>query len=145
MAGIAGGAEVIATPECEIEPQEVADRVRAAYTRGKTHALVVVAEGAKHGAEALMGYFAAHRDSIGFGLRVTTLGHVVRGGVPTAFDRVLATRLGAAAIDELARGAAGMLLGMLKNEIAATPLSEVAGRTKPITCDLLELARMLAQ
>src|SRR5215213_23559 len=80
MTGIAGGAEVIVTPECDVEPQEVADRLGAAYVRGKTHALVVVAEGAKHGAEAMMNYFTNHQDTIGFGLRLTTLGHVVRGG-----------------------------------------------------------------
>jgi 6-phosphofructokinase 1 len=144
MAGIAGGAEVIATPECEVEPHEVAERLSAAYQRGKTHALVVVAEGAKHGAKEMMRHFAEHRDSIGFGLRVTTLGHVVRGGVPTAADRVLATRLGAAAIERLA-GGGGVLVGLLGNEIAATPLAEVAGRTKPIDCTLLDLARVLAQ
>jgi 6-phosphofructokinase 1 len=145
MTGIAGGAEVIVTPECDVEPQEVAERLGAAYLRGKTHALVVVAEGAKHGAESMMHYFADHQDTIGFGLRVTTLGHVVRGGTPSAFDRVLATRLGAAAVDQLARNEAGVLVGLIRNEIAATPLAEIAGKTKPIDCALLELARVLAQ
>jgi 6-phosphofructokinase 1 len=145
MTGIAGGAEVIVTPECEVEPEDVAQRLAAAYQRGKTHALVVVAEGAKHGAQTMMRHFADHRAEIGFGLRVTTLGHVVRGGVPTAADRVLATRLGAAAIDRLARGEQGILMGTLRNEIAATPLADVAGKTKPIDCSLLELARVLAQ
>ncbi|MEA3156172.1 MAG: 6-phosphofructokinase 1, partial [Betaproteobacteria bacterium] len=65
MTGIAGGAEVIATPEFEVEPQEVAQRLGDAYRRGKTHALVVVAEGAKHGAQAMMRHFAEHRDTIG--------------------------------------------------------------------------------
>ena len=145
MTGIAGGAEVIATPECEVAPEEVALRLAAAYRRGKTHALVVVAEGAKHDAHAMMKHFADHRAEIGFGLRVTTLGHVVRGGIPTAADRVLATRLGAAAIDQLASGKHGVLMGLIHNEITATPLGEVAGKTKPIDCSLLELARMLAQ
>ena len=145
MTGIAGGAEVIVTPEAEVEPQEVVERLGAAYRRGKTHALVVVAEGAKHNAGMMMDYFKAHRATIGFGLRLTTLGHVVRGGVPTAADRVLATRLGAAAVGELASGNAGVLVGLLCNAITATPLAEVAGRTKPIDTELLELARVLAQ
>jgi 6-phosphofructokinase 1 len=145
MTGIAGGAEVICTPESEVEPQAVVERLAAAYTRGKTHALVVVAEGAKHGAREMMDYFEEHRAAIGFGLRLTTLGHVVRGGVPSAADRVLATRLGAAAIDELARGSSGVLMGLVCGAITATPLAEVAGRTKPIDKALLDLARVLAQ
>lgn len=145
MAGIAGGAEVIAIPEREVEPQQVAERLRAAYQRGKTHALVVVAEGAKHGAQAMMRHFAEHRDTIGFELRVTTLGHVVRGGIPSAFDRVLATRLGAAAVDQLVRGAPGVLVGVIGNEIVATPLADVAGKTRRIDVGLLDLARVLAQ
>jgi 6-phosphofructokinase 1 len=145
MAGIAGGAEVIAIPECEVEPHDVAERLRAAYQRGKTHALVVVAEGAQHGAQAMMRHFAEHRDTIGFGLRVTTLGHVVRGGVPTAADRVLATRLGAAAVDQLARGVPNVLVGLCGNDIVATPLADVAGKTKGVNRDLLALARVLAQ
>lgn len=145
FAGIAGGAEVIAIPEHEVKPQEVAERLGAAYARGKTHAIVVVAEGARHGAQAMMRYFEKHKAQIGFELRVTTLGHVVRGGIPSAFDRVLATRLGAAAIDWLARDAAGMLLGMRGTDIVATPLAEVAGNTRPIDIALLDMARVLAQ
>jgi 6-phosphofructokinase 1 len=145
FAGIAGGAEVIAIPEHEVKPQEVAERLGAAYARGKTHAIVVVAEGARHGAQSMMRYFEKHKAQIGFELRVTTLGHVVRGGIPSAFDRVLATRLGAAAIDWLARDEAGMLLGMRGTDIVATPLAEVAGNTRPIDLALLDMARVLAQ
>ena len=82
MAGIAGGAEVIALPEHELAPADVAERLRDAYRRGKTHALAVIAEGAKCGVHELMEYYGANRNSIGFELRVTRLGHVVRGGIP---------------------------------------------------------------
>ena len=145
LAGIAGGAEVIAIPECEVSPYDVVERLAAAYKRGKTHALVVVAEGANYGAQAMMDYFAEHRAEIGFDLRVTTLGHVVRGGIPSASDRVLATRLGAASVDWLERGDTGVLLGLRNNKVVATPLADVVGKTNPIDVTLLELARVLAQ
>jgi 6-phosphofructokinase 1 len=144
MAGIAGGAEVIALPEQEIAPAQVAERLRAAHQRGKTHALVVIAEGAHCGVRELMQYYEEQGDSIGFDLRVTRLGHVVRGGAPGAADRVLATRLGDAAVECLARGESGVLVGSLCSEIAATPLGEVAGRTRPANAELLELARVMA-
>jgi len=144
MAGIAGGAEVIALPEQEIAPAQVAERLRAAYRRGKTHALVVIAEGARCGVHELMQYYEKEGDSIGFELRVTRLGHVVRGGAPGAADRVLATRLGDAAVECLARGESGVLVGILCGEIASTPLGEVAGRTRPANAELLELARVMA-
>jgi len=144
MAGIAGGAEVIAIPENQITPSFVAEKIAAAYRRGKTHALVVIAEGSKCGVNELMQHYEANKEAIGFDLRVTRLGHVVRGGAPTAADRVLATRLGAAAVDTLAAGKHGLLVGLLRNEIAATPLAEIAGRTRPADAKLLEMARVMA-
>ena len=144
MSGIAGGAEVIALPEHELAPADVAERLRDAYRRGKTHALAVIAEGAKCGVHELMEYYGAHRKSIGFDLRVTRLGHVVRGGIPTAADRVLATRLGAAAVDTLAGGKYGVLVGIVKNDIITTPLEQITGRTRPADAGLLELARVMA-
>jgi 6-phosphofructokinase 1 len=144
MAGIAGGAEVIALPEHELRPADVAERLREAYRRGKTHALAVIAEGAQCGVHELMEYYGAHRASIGFDLRVTRLGHVVRGGIPSAADRVLSTRLGAAAIDTLAAGKHGVLVGIVKGEVVTTPLSQITGRTRPADATLLELARVMA-
>ncbi|HHX63725.1 MAG TPA: 6-phosphofructokinase, partial [Chloroflexi bacterium] len=87
MAGIAGGAEVVVIPEQELPPEEVARQLRAAYDRGKGHALVVVAEGARNNARKLIEHFENHPESIGFGLRATILGHVQRGAQPTAADR----------------------------------------------------------
>ena len=145
MAGIAGGAEAVVIPEVETDPDAVAAELRAAYERGKSHAVVVVAEGARHGAEALARHFTEHRDRLGFELRVTTLGHVQRGGRPGAFDRLLATRLGAAATACFARGEPGVLVGLLRGEVASTLLSEVVAAKKPLDRELLELARVLAR
>jgi 6-phosphofructokinase 1 len=145
MSGIAGGAEVVAIPEVAVSVGQVAEAVRAAYRRGKAHALVVVAEGVPGGVDALASQLSAQRSSVGFDVRVTKLGHVQRGGAPGAFDRILASRTGVAAIDALGRGATGVLIGVAGNKIAETPLSEVAGRTKPIDPVLFELARVLAR
>jgi 6-phosphofructokinase 1 len=142
-AGLAGGAEVVVIPEIETPPEEVAQRLRAAYERGKPHALAVVAEGAQHNAEVLAAYFREHQARIGFDLRTTTLGHVQRGGTPTAFDRLLASRLGAGAVAALARGEKGVLVGMMQNCVTTTPLEKVVGIQKPIDPELFELAKVL--
>lgn len=145
MAGIAGGTEAIVIPEVETHPEALADELRSAYERGQAHALVVVAEGAKYNAEALADYFKEHHERLGFDLRVTTLGHVQRGGAPSAYDRLLATRLGADAVERLTRGEHGVLVGFVKGDIKATSLTEVVANKKPLDLHLLELARMLAK
>lgn len=143
MAGIAGGAEVVVIPEVETTPEQVAHEMAAAYKKGKAHALAVVAEGARYNAETLAAYFREHQERIGFELRTTTLGHVQRGGAPTAFDRLLATRLGASAVGALARGEYGVLVGMIASRVVSTPLADVVGVRKPIDPELFELAKVL--
>jgi 6-phosphofructokinase 1 len=145
MAGIAGGAEAIVIPEVETDPEFIAAELRGAYDRGKAHAIVVVAEGAEYNAETLARYFKEHRERLGFDLRVTILGHIQRGGAPGVFDRLLATRFGSAATEHLARGEHGVLVGLIKGEIAATPLDEVVANIKPLDPGLFELARALAK
>jgi 6-phosphofructokinase 1 len=145
MAGLAGGAEVISTPEHEVPSDVIADRLKAAYERGKTHAIVVIAEGVKENAAKILAFFEADKQRSGFELRATTLGHVVRGAPPSAFDRILATRLGVAAVKALGEGATNVLIGWQKNEVTRTPLSDVIGRTKPVDTELVELARILAK
>ena len=145
MAGLAGGAEMIVIPEVPTEPDDVAEALRKAYERGKAHAIVVVAEGAQHDGEALVRYFRDHRDRFGFEPRLTVLGHVQRGGTPTFADRILATRLGAAAVEQLANGNHGVLVGMVRDQIHTTPLAEVARNRKQLDTRMLELARVLAQ
>ena len=145
MAGLAGGAEVISTPEFEVPAEAIAERLRAAYERGKTHAIVVIAEGVKENAAHILSYFEKDKRLVGFELRTTVLGHVVRGAPPTAFDRLLATRLGVAAVQSLNEGVFGVLIGEQRGEITRTPLAEIAGKTKPISTNLIELARILAK
>jgi 6-phosphofructokinase 1 len=144
-AAVAGGAEAAIIPEMEMDPEALAEELRGAYQRGKPHALIVVAEGAQYNADRLMHYFAEHRQRLGFELRATILGHVQRGGTPGAFDRLLATRLGAAAVERLAAGEKGVLVGLLQGAIATTSLAEVVANKKPLDLTLMELARVLAR
>lgn len=145
MAAIAGGAEVVVIPEREIPPAEVAQQLRAAYERGKNHALVVVAEGARNNAQQLINHFEENQEATGFTLRATILGHVQRGANPTAADRLLATRLGEGAVRALLRGEQGVLTGIRGDRVVTTPLDEVVGRQKELDLGLLELARIMAQ
>lgn len=145
IAGITGGAEVVVIPEVETHPEEVAKELRAAYERGKSHAIAVVAEGAQYDARALGNYFQEHKERLGFELRVTTLGHVQRGGAPGAFDRLLATRLGVGAVRQLEKKEYGMLMGFLKGDVLATPLSDVLSKPKLLDLQLLEMAKILAK
>jgi 6-phosphofructokinase 1 len=144
-AGIAGGAEAVVLPEVQTDPEVLARCLRSAYDRGKRHAIVVVAEGAEYNAERLISYFREHHERLSFELRDVKLGHVQRGGTPGAFDRLLGTRFAAAAIEYVARQESGVLVGLLRGEISATPLSEIVGRRKPLDQCMLSLAGVLAQ
>ncbi len=144
MAGIAGGAEAIVIPEAELDPEALAHELRAGYLRGKSHAIAVIAEGARYPAEALLGYFHEHRERLGFDVRATRLGHVQRGGAPGVFDRMLGTRLAVAAVEAVMERRFGVLVGVRLGEPAVTPLAEVAGKTRPADARLLQLARVMA-
>ena len=145
MASIAGGAEAVVIPECPVDPEQVTAEIRRAYERGKPHAIVVVAEGANPNAQGLAQYVAEHHARLGFELRVTILGYTQRGAAPTFADRMLATRLGVAATGQLGAGNQGILVGVAKGEVVATPLDEVVTGTKPLDPHLLEVARVLAR
>jgi len=141
-AGIAGGAEVIVIPELDTDPDDVAAEIRQMYERGKNYAIVVVAEGARS-APVLADRLA--KADVGFALRTTTLGHVQRGGTPTVCDRLLGTRLGAAAVDFWTRRISGVLVAQQHGEIVTTPLHEVVTTRRTVDATLLHLARVLAR
>jgi 6-phosphofructokinase 1 len=145
MAGITGGAEAIVIPEVDIDPETIITTLRQAYERGKSNGLIVVAEGARCNAEKLIEYFKARRDELGYELRATTLGHVQRGGMPGASDRLLASQLGSAAAQALIEGTTGVLVGILKGQVTTTPYHEVVGKKKPLDMKLFEMADILAQ
>jgi 6-phosphofructokinase 1 len=144
MAGIAGGAEYVVIPEIETNPDIIAEVIKTTYRRGKSHCLIVVAEGAYWNAERLMAHFKKNID-LGYSLRVTILGYVQRGGAPTAFDRLLATRIGAAAVDHLSRGDSGLLFGLACGEIQGTPFSEVVTHKKTLDLSIVDTAEKLAR
>lgn len=143
VAAIAGGAEAAIIPEYPTTPAALAATLRAAYERGKSHGIVVVAEGA-YDAEELARYFKEHKEQLGFELRATTLGHTQRGGTPTAFDRLLATRLAAGATESLARGEYGVLVGVMQRALVRTPYAEVIANTKQLDPEWVALAKVLA-
>lgn len=143
MSGITGGAEVILIPEIAFPLEEVAERVENAYIRGKTHAIIVVAEGAAYSVDEIVQYLAERQT--GFEVRVTLLGHVQRGGRPTHFDRLLATRMGVAAVNALMAGEIGVMIGLDGRQVRAVPLEEVTSRQREINLDFYEMAKMLAR
>jgi 6-phosphofructokinase 1 len=140
MSAIAGGAEAFVIPEVKNDPEKVARVLQEAYERGKSHAIVVVAEGAEFNAAKLEQYFQEHQERIGFALRSTILGHVQRGGTPTAFDRLLASHLGAGAVDCIVKKEFGVLVGWVNGKVKTSPLSESAGKIKTIDKDYFKLA-----
>jgi 6-phosphofructokinase 1 len=143
MSGITSGAEMTLIPEQETSAEEVAAAVRSAHERGKTHAIIVVSEGAKLRASALKEQLDAMR--LGFGFRVTILGHVQRGGAPSAWDRLLAARLGVAAVERLLAGESGIMVGLRAPQVVAVPLEEAGTRQRAPDMEYYRMAKMLAR
>ena len=143
MTALAGGAEAVIIPEVPTQPEEIAKQIEEAYEKGKAHAIVIVAEGAEYNAEKLSNYFKDHQETIGFDLRVAILGHIQRGGTPSAYDRILASRLGSGAVEALSSGLHGVLTGWIQSKITYTPLTEVVANKKTLDKSLIELASVL--
>jgi 6-phosphofructokinase 1 len=143
MAGIIGGAEMVLIPEQEASAEEVAAAVSDAYVRGKTHAIIVVAEGASLHGQALMDRLNAM--NTGFQFRLTILGHIQRGGRPTAFDRLLAARFGVTAVERLLAGEHGVMVGLQGREITTISLADVCANKRRANLEYYRMARMLAK
>jgi len=140
--GVAGGATEILVPEEETDIDHLCRVLEDGFTAGKKYTLVVVAEGDTPGGALSIAEEVGRRLKIDN--RVCVLGHVQRGGAPTARDRVLATKLGVAAVDALLSGNVGHMVGEVKGEIVLTPLEDTWQRNKELDRGLLHLAEVLA-
>jgi len=140
--GIAGGAEDILIPEVETKIEQLCLDIRRSFKKGKKSFIVIVAEGDEAGGVFSIAQQVWERLRLEY--RICVLGHVQRGGSPTARDRVLASKLGAAAVDALVNGKSGYMVGELKEEIAVTPLRETWEKTKELDSNLLQLVKVLA-
>jgi phosphofructokinase-like protein len=164
-AGIAGGAAEILVPEVPFDLEQVCAKLTARHERGQFFSIVVVAEGALPADPQLAESAAGARSGgppdafghvrlggigdwlagqierrTGFEARSTTLGHIQRGGTPTAFDRVLATRFGVAAVEAVHDGAFGTMVALRAGQIVRVPLEEAVGHPKTVDLGLLEVA-----
>ncbi|MEM1054344.1 MAG: 6-phosphofructokinase [Bacteroidota bacterium] len=143
--GIGGGAELVLIPEMLTDMEKIKERIHSLMSSHNRSSIVVVAEGEELGgaqkiAEALKEDAAF--DAID--TRVTVLGHVQRGGSPTARDRVLASRLGNAAVEALLEGHTGVMVGIVNSDTKLTPIRNVWGRKKDVDYDLLQLTALLS-
>jgi len=159
--GIAGGADVILIPEIPIDMDEVCALLKKRHARGKTFSIVVVAEGAhfkedhtvlqeqkldEFGHVRLGGIGEALAKEIekrtGYETRVSVLGHIQRGGSPTAFDRVLGTRFGVKAIELVKEKKFGQMVSLSGNKIISVPLEKATGTLKTVDPEYYEIARV---
>ncbi|MEM2148152.1 MAG: 6-phosphofructokinase [Candidatus Bathyarchaeia archaeon] len=158
-AGLAGGADVILIPEKPFDIEEVCEYIRRRQKRGRNFSLIVVAEGAKpKGGEEIVyseridefghislggvGYYLAKEieKCTGIETRVVVLGHIQRGGSPTAFDRILATRFGVAAVDLVHDGKFDCMVALQGNKIVSVPFEDVIGKRKTVNLELYNIA-----
>jgi len=139
-AGLADGAESILIPESPFQLDEIVERLKRGGERGKKHSIIIVAEGVGSGVEI----GEKIKKAIGWETRVTVLGHVQRGGTPTAFDRVLASRMGAKAVELLLQGDRDKMVAIRNNEIIGIDFDEAFSMKHKPNMELYELAKILS-
>ncbi|EDL65376.1 6-phosphofructokinase [Bacillus sp. SG-1] len=138
--GLAGGAETILIPEDKHDMDDIARRLKKGQERGKKHSIIVVAEGVMSGNE-----FAARlKEETNLETRVSVLGHIQRGGTPTASDRVLASRLGSRAVDLLAEGKGGRAVGIEKNQLVDYDIIEALAKEHVVDLNMYKLSKELS-
>ena len=140
ISGLAGGAESILVPEFPFDMELVLEKLRHGQERGKRHSIILVAEGAAQG----MKIGEKIRQETGWEVRVTVLGHLQRGGSPSAFDRILASRMGAYAVDLLRQGQSSQVIGLQGKKLVAIDIDEALAMKRSIDMSVYELAAILS-
>jgi 6-phosphofructokinase 1 len=143
QSGIGGGAEMVMVPETQSSMEDVIETLKEGWQRLKTSSIIVVAEGDEEGGANAVATRTKHYIPQG-DIKVTLLGHIQRGGAPTAYDRILASRLGVAAVEGLIAGRKNVMAGLLNNEVVYTPFKETITKKKPIHPDLIRLVDILS-
>lgn len=140
--GLAGGAEEVFIPETMANVDHAIQSIKRGVARGKSSSILVAAEGQKVG----RAYDLAEqiRRKAGFDAKVCVLGHIQRGGSPTARDRVLASRFGHAAVEALKKGLSGVMVGVQADRIVTLDFKETVGKKRVVPNELIELAQLLA-
>jgi len=138
--GLAGGAESILVPEIEPDFDEVVDRLKRGMSRGKRHSIIIVAEGV----DSAYNVSKEIETRIGFDTRVTVLGHIQRGGSPTALDRVIASKMGASAVKLLLQGESNLMTGIVGTKLITLSLDEAVTTEKTIDLNAYNLAGILS-
>jgi 6-phosphofructokinase len=145
LVGIGGGAELVLIPEMLTDLDQVKDRILSLMSSQSRSSIVVIAEGDETGgAHTVAEVLRADSAFDHIDLRVTVLGHIQRGGSPTARDRVLASRLGSAAVEALVEGHTSVMVGLVNNDVKLTPLRNVWSRKKEIDYELMQLTALLS-
>ena len=143
-AGIGAGAEEILIPEEDLGLERLLESIQKSKASGKSSSIVVVAEGDKMGKNVfeLKDYIEQHLPE--YDIRVSVLGHMQRGGSPSCFDRVLASRLGAKAVESILEGKSNFMVGILKDEVTLTPLEQAIKGHYPIDTELLRVSDIMS-
>ena len=144
QSGIGGGAEIVMVPETHTPLKKVVSTLKEGWTRSKSSSIVVVAEGDEEGHAAEIAEKIKEQVGDKLDIRVTTLGHIQRGGSPTAYDRILASRMGLAAVEGLMKGHKNVMAGIVNNDLLYTPFIDTIKKQKPIHDDLLRMVHILS-
>ncbi len=144
QSGIGGGAEIVMVPETHTPLKKVVSKLRDGWSRHKSSSIIVVAEGDEEGHATEIAEKIKNQVGDKLDIRVTTLGHIQRGGAPTAYDRILGSRIGLAAVEGLLSGNENVMAGIINNELVYTPFIDTIQKAKPIHPDLLRMVHILS-